>query len=35
VIPAPVSLVRRTVAKQFRRLGGELFYPGNDFEADV
>jgi hypothetical protein len=35
VDPVLVSLVRRALAKQFRRLGGELFYPGDDFELDL
>ncbi len=35
VDPVLVSLVRRVVAKQFRRLGGELFYPDDNFETDL
>lgn len=35
VDPALVSLVRRAVAKEFRRLGGEVFYPEDDFDADL
>jgi hypothetical protein len=35
VDPVLVNVVRQAVAKQFRRLGGELFYPEDDFETDL
>jgi hypothetical protein len=33
--PVLINAVRRAVAQQFRRLGGERFYPGDDFEMDL